>query len=128
MNKRIQDTNNSIQEKQILVINKAMGQPVCALRTIASPDDGLVFQVFLTWNNGHDWLHLQTQEGKSRNFKHFWHFLKWAAAHDIKTVDLERIEITDEIRSHLGLREAGAGAHDGDALRRAGGPDIPLTM
>lgn len=120
---KITETGKTIQEKQIKVINSAMGRPLCTLRIVNVPDDGLSFLVFLTWNKGEEWLHLYTSEGKPRHFKHFWHLMKWIAAHDIKSVELETFIIPDDIKKHLGLNFAPGQERD-DASRLEHGVDI----
>ncbi len=110
-----------IQERQIEPVNKAMGQPICRLQVIETSNDGLVFQVLLSWDDRR-WLPLHTQENKPRTFKHFWHFLKWAGAHEAAKVVLDPVEIDLPIKAALGLR-LGAAAVAADSLRRAGGPE-----
>lgn len=101
-----------------------MSEPICALRVVSTDEERLAFQVFLTWNEGGDWLHLYTDESKPRNFKHFWHFLKWAAAHNIRAVELEPFDVTEDMRKQLGLRVLETDMQESDDTRREGGPDL----
>ena len=58
------------------------------------------FHVYLWWVRDRE-MQLESLQNEPRVFKHFGRFLKWAAQHEITTVDLEEFKLTDELKALL---------------------------